>query len=96
MLTWSLGWTRRSPPVAAEQLASRGCAMTSLALVLVDVPEPVWKRSTTKCSSQFPSTTSVAAASMLSATAWSSRPSAVFVRAAARLMRPSMWTKAGG
>ena len=36
--------------------------MTSLAFMFVDVPEPVWKMSTTKASSNSPSTTRWAAA----------------------------------
>ena len=39
-------------------------AMTSLALVLVDVPEPVWKTSMGKCSSNSPAATRLAAAAM--------------------------------
>ena len=38
--------------------------MTSLAFMLVDVPEPVWKMSTTKASSNSPSMTRWAAATM--------------------------------
>ena len=39
-LTWSLGWTFRSPLPPRIWLAR--LAITSLALVLVEVPEPVW------------------------------------------------------
>ena len=35
-LTWSLGWT------AEPRLALASLAITSLAFVFVDVPEPVW------------------------------------------------------
>ena len=39
-------------------------AMTSLAFMLVEVPDPVWKISTGNSRSSLPSTTSVAAATM--------------------------------
>ena len=44
-LTWSLGWTG----LPYRSLAS--VAMTSLAFMLLDVPEPVWKTSIGKWSS---------------------------------------------
>jgi hypothetical protein len=40
-LTWSLGWTSRDPR-SPPRISVARLAMTSLALVLVDVPEPVW------------------------------------------------------
>ena len=39
-------------------------AITSLAFMFVEVPEPVWKTSTTNWSSNFPSATSRAACSI--------------------------------
>ena len=68
MLTWSLGWT----PTPSPAISRARRAMTSLALVLVEVPEPVWNRSTTNWSSSRPSITSVALATMASAKARSS------------------------
>ena len=49
MFTWSLGWTLLPgcPRICVARLP-----MTSLALVLVEVPDPVWKMSTTKWSIQ--------------------------------------------
>ena len=87
MFTWSLGWTRRSPRPPPRIWVAR-LAMTSLALVLVEVPEPVWKMSSTKCSSNFPSATSCAASTMALAIFSSSRPRARFVLAAASFTRP--------
>ena len=51
-LTWSLGCTAR---LAADATAS--VAMTSLAFMLRDVPEPVWNTSIGKCASYSPSAT---------------------------------------
>ena len=48
--------------------------MTSLAFMLVEVPDPVWKMSTTKASSNSPSMTRWAAATM-AAERWASRAS---------------------
>ncbi len=63
MLTSSLGWMGRPPPAScAERLA-----ITSLAFMLVDVPEPVWKTSIGKSASHLPSITSCAARWMSSA-----------------------------
>ena len=60
--------------------------MTSLAFMFVEVPEPVWKMSTTNWSSKSPSATSRAAAAMASDCAASSAPSSWFTCAAASLM----------
>ena len=54
-LTWSFGCTG----VPSASVAS--VAMTSLVFMLLDVPEPVWKTSIGKCSSQSPRATSAAA-----------------------------------
>ena len=62
--TWSLGWT----PSPAR------FAITSLAFMLDEVPEPVWKTSIGNWSSWRPSATSSAPAAIRSATAASSRP----------------------
>ena len=50
----------RVPP----RSSSARFAITSLAFMLVEVPEPVWKTSTTKSPSNLPSATSIAACSM--------------------------------
>ena len=60
MFTWSLGWTSREPR-SPPRISVARFAMTSLAFVLVDVPEPVWKMSMTKWLSSPPSATSCAA-----------------------------------
>ena len=41
ILTWSLGWIIRLPRVPPNNSTAR-LAMTSLAFMFVDVPEPVW------------------------------------------------------
>src|SRR4051794_39041105 len=82
MFTWSLGCT----PSPAR------FAMTSLAFMFEDVPEPVWKTSIGNWSSWSPLATSSAAAAIRSATAESSRPSSALARAAAPLIRPSHCT----
>ena len=86
MFTWSFGWTP-SPASAA---------ITSLAFMFDDVPEPVWKTSIGNWSSWRPSATSSPAAAIRSATSWSSLPSSAFTRAAAALMRPSQWITDAG
>ncbi len=63
--------------------------MTSLAFMFEDVPEPVWKTSTGKWSSQRPSTTSAAASAIAAATSSSTTPSSALTLAAAALIRPS-------
>ncbi len=81
MLTWSLGWTP-SPASAA---------ITSLAFMLLDVPDPVWNTSSGNWSSNSPSATRSAAAAIRSASSASSSPRSRFTRAAAALIRPSQW-----
>ena len=56
--TWSFGCTGLPSASVAR------VAMTSLVFMLLDVPEPVWKTSIGKCSSQSPRAT-VAAASAI-------------------------------
>ena len=86
MFTWSLGCTP-SPASAA---------MTSLAFMFDEVPEPVWKTSIGNWSSCSPAATSSAARAIASASLGSSLPSSALARAAAPLMRPSQWmTEAG-
>jgi len=87
--TWSLGWTAR------PSRSDASVAMTSLAFMLDDVPEPVWNTSTGKCSSHFPSATSAAASWIASAMSASSTFSSAFTFAAAPLIRASasMWAR---
>ena len=86
MLTWSLG--------CAPSPAS--VAMTSLAFMFDDVPEPVWKTSIGNWSSWRPCAISSAAAAIRCARSASSSPRSAFARAAAPLMRPSQRTTATG
>ena len=51
-LTWSLGWTSLPPRLPPSNSMAR-LAMTSLAFMLVEVPEPVWKISSTNSASHF-------------------------------------------
>ena len=60
--------------------------MTSLAFMLVEVPEPVWKTSIGNWSSNSPAATRSAAAAMRSASSGSSRSSSALTRAAAALI----------
>ncbi len=82
-LTWSFGCTGR------PRRSSASVAMTSLAFMFEDVPEPVWKTSIGKWSSYSPSATASAAFSTASATVASSTPRSAFTRAAAALIRAS-------
>ena len=86
MFTWSFGCTP-SPASAA---------ITSLAFMFDDVPEPVWNTSIGNCASCTPWAISSAAAAMRSATSASSSPRSALARAAAPLTRPSWRTTATG
>src|SRR4051812_20181255 len=86
MLTWSFAWTP-SPARAA---------ITSLAFMFDDVPDPVWKTSMGNWSSTSPLATRSPAAAIRSARSRSSLPSSALVRAAAALMRPSQRTTPTG
>ena len=70
--------------------------MTSLAFMLVDVPEPVWKTSIGNWRSCLPAAISAAALSMRPAARLESRPSSPLTAAAAPLMRASQWMTASG
>ena len=63
--------------------------MTSLAFMLLEVPEPVWNTSTGNASSCSPRATAAAAAWIASAISASITPSSALTRAAAPLMHPS-------
>ena len=86
MFTWSLGCTGW---VGSESFAR--LAITSLAFMLLEVPDPVWNTSSGNCSSKIPAATRSAAAPIRSASSASSRPSSWFTCAAALLIRPSQW-----
>src|SRR6185436_7922983 len=64
-------------------------AITSLVFMLLEVPDPVWKMSTTNSRSYFPAATSCAAWVMASATLPSSLPLLRFTSAAAFLISAS-------
>ena len=89
MLTWSLGWTGSLPPRRPVAISLARLAITSLAFMLVDVPLPVWKTSTTNASSSLPSITSAAARWIRSRLASSSSFNSWLTWAAAHLTRPT-------
>ena len=86
MFTWSFAWA--SSPASV--------AMTSLAFMFDEVPDPVWKTSIGNWSSCSPAATASAAVAMRPATASSSSPSSALTRAAAPLIRPSQRTTGRG
>ena len=86
MLTWSLGWA----PSPAR------LAITSLAFMFEEVPEPVWKTSIGNWSSCSPAATASPAAAIRSARSASSTPSSPLTRAAAAFSRPSQRTTGTG
>ena len=77
MLTWSLGWTGFLLPTVPPRIWIARFAITSLAFMLLEVPEPVWKMSTTKSRSCCPAATSCAAWMIASASLASSLPLAL-------------------
>ena len=90
MLTWSLGCTGL-PPAREASLAT-----TSLAFMLLEVPEPVWYTSMGKCASWRPSATSSAAVRIAFACPFGRWPSAALTSAAAAFTRPSARMKPRG
>jgi hypothetical protein len=86
MFTWSLGCTALPASLA----------ITSLAFMFDDVPEPVWKTSIGNWSSWSPRATASAAPAIASASLGSSLPRSALARAAAPLIRPSQWMTDGG
>src|ERR1700744_2565019 len=86
MFTWSFGWA----PSPAR------FAITSLAFMFDEAPEPVWKTSIGNWSSCLPSATALPAVAMLVASSPSSLPSAPLASAAAPLIRPSQRTTGTG
>src|SRR5829696_8412389 len=89
MFTWSLGCAGGWDPLAIV-------AMTSLAFMFDEVPEPVWKTSIGNWPSCLPSAISSPASAIRFARSPSSRPSSAFARAAAPFTRPSQRTTAAG
>ena len=95
-LTWSLAWTAPGSP----RRSAASVAMTSLAFMLDEVPEPVWNTSTGNSASQSPEATSSAAAEMASASRASTcgtssrsaltRAASPFTSARARIRRLSI------
>ena len=71
-------------------------AITSLAFMFDEVPEPVWKTSIGNWSSSSPFAIRSPAAAMRSALSASSSPSSAFTRAAAALIRPSQRATGAG
>ena len=65
-LTWSFGCTGSRDPLTPPSISIARLETTSLAFMFVEVPEPVWKMSTTNWSSKSPSATSRAAATIAS------------------------------
>ena len=47
MLTWSFGWTGLREPISPPSSSIARFAITSLAFMLVEVPEPVWNSTST-------------------------------------------------
>jgi len=90
-LTWSFGWTIRSP-ISAPAISAARLAITSLAFMFEEVPEPVWNTSTGNWSSWSPAITSSAAATMTSAVSSSTSPRSRFACAAAFFTTPSART----
>ncbi len=96
MFTWSFGWMRALSPRGPPRSSTARFAITSLAFMLVEVPEPVWKTSTTNSPSSRPSATSVAARPIASASSGGRSPRSAFTRAHAALMAPSARMKLRG
>ena len=90
MFTSSFACTGRPSACAASR------AITSLAFMLLDVPEPVWKTSTGKAGSNSPAATRSAAARIALARALGMAPRFALASAQAALTRPSARRKARG
>ena len=61
--------------------------------MFVDVPDPVWKMSMTKCSSNPPSATSCAARDIADPVSPSNNPNSTFTSAAVPLINANAWMK---
>ena len=95
-LTWSFGCTGFFAPSGAPRISLALLAITSLAFMFHDVPDPVWKTSIGKWASHFPCAISSAACSIARAMGASRRPSAPFTDAAACFTCPSARTRDTG
>ena len=89
MLAWSFGWTGPFSPSGWPRISLARFAMTSFPFMFVDVPLPVWNTSRGNWASSLPSITSWQAWTIAFPILESSRPSSMFVWAAAILMSPS-------
>ena len=86
MLTWSFGCTGVRLPFAPPRFSIALLEITSLAFMLVEVPEPVWNMSTTNWSSNPPLATSREEVTIASEMSSSSSPSSRLTSAAASLI----------
>ncbi len=89
-LTWSFGWTGLPRRCVAT------LARTSLAFMLVLVPEPVWKTSSGKWSSKAPAAISDAASWMAAATSLGITRRRPLTVAATPLIEPRAWISSTG
>src|SRR5687767_7624688 len=96
MLTWSLGCTGFFEPFSPPSSSMARLEITSLAFMLVEVPEPVWKMSSGKWSSSRPPATSSAARTIASASLPSRLPMAALTAADSRLIAPRAAMKRRG
>src|ERR1700727_79057 len=87
MLTWSLACAG-----GAGSIPVTSAAITSLAFMFVEVPEPVWKTSIGNCASCLPAAISLAAFSIFEAVRFGSIPSSPLTAAAAPFTRASQRT----
>ena len=87
-LTSSLGWIGAFDPTTPSASWIARFAITSLAFMLVCVPEPVWNTTSGNSPSSFPSITSCAARTIRSTFPRGNWPSAPLARAAHFLRRP--------
>ena len=95
-LTWSLGCTGDLLPGAPPRASIARLAITSLAFMLVWVPEPVCQIRRGNSPSRAPLATSSAAATIAAARAGSSWSIAAFTSAQAALRTPKACTIARG
>ena len=98
-ITSLLLWQRFTSSFGCTGLPSASAAsraMTSLAFMLVLVPEPVWKTSSGNCSGWPPAAMASAADSIAAASSGRSPPRRALTRAQAALTRPSARISAAG
>jgi len=86
--TWSLAWTGSLEPIVPPAISIARFEMTSLAFMLLWVPDPVCQMRRGKCASRAPEITSSAALSINAAMSGVRSPSSAFVLAAAFLTMP--------